>query len=227
MAIAYRAAGATTAGTTSVILPQPTGTSTGDVLVAFVLDHATTGTTTPPTGWTRRDGIAGTTGRFQVFTAVVGSGGLTGTSWTWSSLTTHAVGVIMGFTGVDNTNPYDTSASKANASGTVSGFSIVPNNSGGVVIAGLGSLANGSTWSAETFGGGSVANITERTDAANSTFCSIATVTADFTGVGGTDATGGPGATMATAGANAVITFVLKVASVGGTPTNLFFPFLM
>ncbi len=48
MAITFRAAGTVgTAATTSVSLSQPTGTTTGDLLLAFVIDHATAGRVRP------------------------------------------------------------------------------------------------------------------------------------------------------------------------------------
>ena len=80
-------------------MAQPAGTVTGDVLVALVADLATSGTSSAPTGWTNITALAasGTGGRLQVYTAVVGQNSLTGTSWTWSSLTTHCVGQIYGY----------------------------------------------------------------------------------------------------------------------------------
>ena len=73
MAIVFRNVGTKVNGTTSVAsLPQPTGTATGDVMLAFIVDHATSGNSTAPTGWQYRGGSAGAAGRIQVFSAVVG-----------------------------------------------------------------------------------------------------------------------------------------------------------
>ena len=209
MAITLRAAGTVATGTTSVAVSRPTGTSTGDLLVAYILDHATSGSTTAPTGWTRQGGVAGTGGRFQVFTAIVGSGGLTGTSWTWSSLTTRSEGVIVGFIGVDSGVPLDVAVSaRLNASGTVGTTSITPVSANNMVVSAYAALASGSTLTSPTLATGPT--IAQAVYGANSTFCAIE-VANGVQSVAG--ATGVSSITMGTAGANAAILLSLKPAA--------------
>lgn len=207
MAVTFRAAGTAASGTTSVACSQPSGTASGDLLLAFVVDHATSGNSTAPTGWTRRGGVAGTAGRFQVFSATVGQGGLTGTSWTFSGLTTRALGRIVGYSGADTTTPLDgiTPSARLNASGTVGTTSITPASSGDMIVAAYAAMANGSTWSAESTT--SPGGLTERADSANSTYCSLAIADGTQTTAG---ATGVSTATMATAGTNAAILLAIR-----------------
>jgi len=148
MAITFRAAGTVASGTTSVTLAQPAGTATNDVLVALVADLATSGTSAAPTGWTRQGGTASSGGRLQVFTAVVGQGGLTGTSWTFTGLTSHSKGVIGGYIGVDSTVLDTTVSARSNASGTTGTTSIIPVSNGNMVVAGFGAPASAGPLSA-------------------------------------------------------------------------------
>ena len=207
--ITLRAVGTKVNGTTSLALSQPTGTTAGDALVAFILDHATSGTTTAPTGWTRQGGVAGTAGRFQVYTAVVGQNGLTGTSWTWSGLTTRAEGVIAGYYNVDTTTPVDVAASaRLNASGTTGTASITPGTAQTMIVAGYAALASGSTWSAEAVAS-NPGSLAEQYDGANSTYCSLAIAHNRQTGATAV-ATGDSSATMGTSGNNAGIMLALR-----------------
>jgi len=171
--ITLRAVGTKVNGTTSVVISQPTGTLTDDILVAFVIDHKTSGVTTAPTGWTRQGGIAGTDGRFQVFTAVKGRNGLTGTSWTWSSLTTRTMGQIIGYYNGNPSAPIDClPTARLNASGASGTTQITTVANGAMVIAAFASLANGCTWSAEAVATSPA--LTEQADSAYSTYCSLA-----------------------------------------------------
>jgi hypothetical protein len=208
MAIALRAAGATAAGTTSVICAAPAGTVNGDVLVAFILDHATTGSSAAPTGWTLQGGAAAASGRFQVFTTVAGGNNTAGTPWTFSGLTTRAQGTIIGYSGVDNTTPIDVTASaRINASGTTGTTSITTVTNGAMIVGGFAALASGATWTVESTA--TAGALTEQADGANSTFCSIAIADKLLTTAG---ATGVSSATMSAAGANGGILVALRPA---------------
>jgi hypothetical protein len=209
MTIVRRAAGASANGTTSVVLARPAGTVNGDVLLAFVIDHATSGSSTAPTGWTNQGGAAVAAGRFQVFSAVVGMNGLTGASWSFTGLTGPAVGIIVGYINVDNTTPLDVAVSaQQNASGTTGTTSITPISANAMIVAAFASMSNGSTWSAEATAT-SPGSLSEISDNANSTFCSLAT--ADGLETSAT-ATGASSATMGTAEANAGILVALRPA---------------
>jgi hypothetical protein len=224
MSIAFRAAGTVTTGTTAITsMPEPSGTATGDCLVALILDHATTGTTTAPTGWTRQGGAAGTGGRFQVFTAIVGQGGLTGTTWTWSSLTTTCEGVILGFTGVDPANPIDsvTPSARVNASGTKGTTAITPNTANDMIIAAFAALASGSTLATPTLTDPASGSLALAVNQSNSTHSTLAA----WYGLQTTaSTTGASGITMGTAGINAAITLALRpcyFAHVQGTVSGV------
>ena len=209
MAVAWATAGTLATGTTSVTVSQPTGTSTGDTLVAFIADKATSGTTNGDTGWTRRAAGSGTGGRFQVYTAVVGQGGLSGTSWAWSGLTTTSCGIIHRFTGGDVNNPVTgTPTGRRNASGASGTTSTTPAVNNALIVAGFASLANGATWSAEKVATNPGA-LTERSDDANSTSQSIAVATGSQTTAA---ATGASSATMSSATNNAGVLLALAPA---------------
>ena len=209
MAIAFRANGAVKTGTTSLAsMAQPTGTATGDCLVAFVLDHATSGTSAAPTGWRNIANTSSASGRFQCFTAVVGQNSLTGTSWTFSGLTTHAVGFIVGFSGAstDFANQPDVTASvRSNASGTTGTLGITPGQASDMVVAGFAAFASGSTWSSEAVA--TAPTLTNAGGGANSTFCSVAAASGILAVPA---ATGASSATMGTAGVNAGILVSIK-----------------
>ena len=210
MSIAFRAAGTVTTGTTAITsMPEPSGTATGDCLVALILDHATTGTTTAPTGWTRQGGAAGTGGRFQVFTAIVGQGGLTGTTWTWSSLTTTCEGVILGFTGVDPANPIDsvTPSARVNASGTKGTTAITPNTANDMIIAAFAALASGSTLATPTLTDPASGSLALAVNQSNSTHSTLAAWYGSQTTA---STTGASGITMGTAGINAALIIALR-----------------
>jgi hypothetical protein len=218
--LTLRAAGASANGTTSVTVAQPTGTLDDDILVAFIVDRATSGSSAAPTGWTRQGGAAGTGGRFQVFTAVKGRNSLSGTSWAFAGLTTRAQGRMIGYRNGNPFNPLNgTPTASINASGTTGTTALTTSVNLGMIIAGFASLANGSLWSAEAVASGPT--LTERADSANSTFLSLAIADGTQTTAG---STGASSATMATAGANAAILvgLAIKVDRFLGAAPGLF-----
>ncbi len=92
------------AKTTSLVLPKPTGTVAGDVLLASVAVRTTTAIT-PPAGWTlvRVDPRA-TTFRQAVYVHVAGGGEPASYTWTFPGAR-PAVGTIAAYEGVDTANP--------------------------------------------------------------------------------------------------------------------------
>ncbi len=105
--IAFRSAanGANTGGS-SVVLPQPTGTTLGDVLVAAVAVRGVPAMT-PPSGWSAvQTDARGTTYEQVVFVHVVGGSEPSSYTFTFSVAGT-AVGTIAAYSGVDNANPVD------------------------------------------------------------------------------------------------------------------------
>ena len=208
MAITFRAAGTVgTAATTSVSLSQPTGTTTGDLLLAFVIDHATSGSGAAPTGWTSQGGAAGTGGRFQVFSAIVGSGGLTGTSWSFTRLTSPVEGCITGWFNTDLNVPMDVTVSgRVNASGTTGTTSITPVSANNMVVGGFAALAANSTLTSPTTATlGSLSN-----SAVNSSYSTFSTLSVAYVPQAVAGSTGASSVTMGTAGANAAILLSIK-----------------
>ena len=211
MAITRRGVGASGTGTSSISsLAQPTGTATGDVLLAFIVDHATSGNSAAPTGWQYRGGAAGSAGRLQVFSAVVGANGLSGTSWTFSGLTTRSMGQIVGYYNVDQTGygGLDVAISaRINASGTTGAPTISTTTAGAQIIAAFASLANSATWSGEAVATSPTIAEIIGADNANSTYCSLALADGLQTSSG---PTGASSATMSTNAANGAVLVALR-----------------
>ena len=208
MAITFRAAGTVgTAATTSVSLSQPTGTTTGDLLLAFVIDHATSGSSAAPTGWTSQGVAAGTGGRFQVFSAIVGSGGLTGTSWSFTGLTSQVEGCITGWFNTDLNVPMDVTVSgRVNARGTTGTTSITPVSANNMVVGGFAALATNSNLTSPTTATlGSLSN-----SAVNSSYSTFSTLSVAYVPQAVAGSTGASSVTMGTAGANAALLLSIK-----------------
>jgi len=109
MAIAFRAAASSTnAGSTTIVVNKPTGTLSGDVLVALLYVDTTGVVSTPPTGWVQRDTLANGTNSFRAYIYTLVCGGSEPSTYTWTLDTTqYNEGVILGFSGVDTTTPVD------------------------------------------------------------------------------------------------------------------------
>src|SRR5260221_3587900 len=109
MAIAFRAAASSTnAGSTTIVVNKPTGTLSGDVLVALLYVDTTGVVSTPPTGWVQRDTLANGTNSFRAYTSSLVCGGSEPSTYTWTLDTTqYNEGVILGFSGVDTTTAVD------------------------------------------------------------------------------------------------------------------------
>jgi hypothetical protein len=211
----FRAAGTVATGnSTSLAIGQPTGTTSGDVLLCFLIDHSTTNANSAaPIGW-HAIGYAYVSGiRFQLFSAVSGKNGLTGTSWTFgTTLTARCQGVILGFYGCDNSGygGIDTPTFRQNASGTTGTTSITTTAINEMVIGAFASSANGATWSSETTGTMGTLIGTEWVDSAYSTYSSIAVAGKIWTSSG---STGASSATMSANTTNCGILLALKPAS--------------
>ena len=170
MAIALRAAGSFVgANATSIAVSQPTGTVDNDFMVAIIVDYTSSGTSAVPDGWTFLTSAAGAGCRVQIFWAVKGvSAGLpVATSWTWTGLTAHCAGLIVGYSGANSsgitgtpTARYQMAGQPVGCNGLTTGYDnamvigvFVTTNAGGTVTwsnescATLGALseANGSS----------------------------------------------------------------------------------
>jgi Tfp pilus assembly protein PilV len=123
--IAFRsAASAVTAGGTSVTVTTPSGTTSGDVLLAAIMIDSN-GSIPTPSGWTLiRTDAANTTVRLGLFYKVAGSS--EPASYTFSGLPTNSyvVSGINAYSGVDTSSPIDVSGSSTGTSATASAPSL-------------------------------------------------------------------------------------------------------
>src|SRR5919106_1235231 len=108
--IAFRAAssGSNNASTTSISLARPSGTATGDVMLAL-LDVRGTSTVTAAAGWTliRTDTYTSSLRLHAYWRLATASDPAT---WTWTfSGSRLAAGAIHAYSGVNTTNPIDVS----------------------------------------------------------------------------------------------------------------------
>ncbi len=207
-AIGLRGVGTKANGTTSCAPTLPTGLQTNDIVVAFVVDHATSGSTTLA-NWTNQGSAASSSGRVQVFTCIVNGTNCNSPSFT--SLTTRAICNAIAYYGEDTGTPMDVgSSARINASGTTGTISITPVTNGNQVVAAFASLANGSTWSAEAVAT-NPGTLTEQADGANSTYCSLAIADGSQATAG---ATGASSATMSTNAANGAILIAIRPSSI-------------
>lgn len=158
MAIAFRAASTLDKPTdgTAWALPFYAGAASGDLALAFFVGNTTAITLTTPTGWT----IVGTTevsggsdSRGYLYRRVLdGAEGATLTA-TYGGAGMSGAACMVGYTGVDQTNPINGAASDPFASSTTpSGPTLTPSVDNCMVVAffGTDASATGRTWTAPT-----------------------------------------------------------------------------
>ena len=119
--VSFRAAaGANNAGgSTSLTITRPTGTQTGDVLLAQVTTAAATATVTAPAGWTLQNSTAdtGNNVRDLLYWRVAAANDPTSWNWTFSS-SLKASGGITVYSGVDPASPINAAAVTTNGTAT-------------------------------------------------------------------------------------------------------------
>ena len=136
------------AGATSLTIAQPTGATTGDLLIAQIAVRGGTSTTiTPPTGWiTILTTNSGTTLRQGLYYRIVLSTDPPAGGYKFNfSSSQRAAGGIVTYRGVDPTNPIDASSSASNTgtlSITIPAATTVSNNT---QVMAFFSAANGGT----------------------------------------------------------------------------------
>ena len=206
------------ANATSVTLSAPAGFTTGDVLVAFIADYGTSGVqTTAPTGWAQCGGDGASTGRVQLFTAANGLNGLTGTSWTWSGLTTRCMGGIIGYSGCNIYAPASASSVRSNASGTTGSATITPAFANSQILAGFVTLKNPYTFSAEACATNPATLTEQGTEYSDGTYFDMVFADGAQTTAA---ATGASSATMSTAFANGACLIAISPATASPLPVN-------
>ena len=204
---AYRASGVATLGntTTTVTVSKPTGTASGDVLLAIVTNRgANAAPSTVPSSWTLLDSAGSSTGDIMwagLYYLV--AGGSEPADYTWSGFTDSCSGGMIAVSGADTSAPFDVHAVRYNAAGATGTAGITTTLADTLVVSGYGSYDNNSvtqnSWACAT----DPASLTHRLESTSS---------------GGNDsAVGAATAAKATAGATGAssYTFSASRSSVG------------
>ena len=143
----------------------PTGTASGDVMIASVAVSPGTAAISTPTGWTlirSIQNISATTSRLSIFQRVATT--TEPVSYTWSLGASHSgvVGGIISFSGVDNVSPIDTENGATTTSSTTHATPSITPTSANEMLVGTFSYASAGTWTPPT-------GMTEAVDAASQT----------------------------------------------------------
>jgi WxL domain surface cell wall-binding len=150
---------ANASGSSSEVIAQPAGVTSGEVLVAIITAGGT-GAITPPSGWTV---IRDTTTTLRQTSYYHVTGTSEPTSWTWTLGSARlASGGIIAYSGVDIGVPIDASATGSGTTGNAIAPSVTTNFAGDTVVAAVG--YNG-TWPSNSVTPG--ASTTERYDISN------------------------------------------------------------
>jgi hypothetical protein len=116
MAIARGTNNTGSSSTTTLTVTAPASIANGDLLLALI--YVGTGTVTGPSGWTRLRSDAGGGLQLDVWWKIASS---ESGNYSWTVPTGGSGGIIVRYTGVDNTNPFESpsvSAGQHSASGT-------------------------------------------------------------------------------------------------------------
>ncbi|NOT12918.1 MAG: hypothetical protein HOP23_13975 [Methylococcaceae bacterium] len=143
----------------------PTGTTSGDVMIASVAVTPAAVTINTPTGWTLIRTIQNTSStrsRLAVFRRVATASEPASYAWTFSRSHSGAVGGILSFSGVDNTSPINKENGGTTVSSTTHAAVSITPTSANVMLVGTFSYASAGTWTAPT-------GMTEAVDVASRT----------------------------------------------------------
>lgn len=126
------------AGTTQIVVPRPSGTAQGDLLLAQVaINQSSTTTITPPASWTlvnRTDASSTTLGQ-AVYSYLVGPLTSEPASYTWTiSPGGRSVGAILAVRGAETTPVASASAAATNAS-TITAPSVTTTTASNLLVA--------------------------------------------------------------------------------------------
>src|SRR5512140_3081730 len=117
------------AGSTSLVLSTPTGTQSGDVLIAQIVINSTSSVVTPPTGWTLILTTKSTSSVEEATFYKAATSSEPG-NYTWTFAASQpATGAIASLVGADATNPVDASAGRYNGSTETVRFTQITTNS--------------------------------------------------------------------------------------------------
>jgi hypothetical protein len=142
--IAFRSATGTTVTATSITLNRPSGTASGDVLVAAI-DISGTTTVTAPSGWTLvRSTTSGSSLTQATYVHTAGTSEPSSYQWRFSS-SRLASGVVAAYVGVNGTTPVDvSSAGSSSGSTSIVGPSVTTTTAGDLLLGAFGATANAS-----------------------------------------------------------------------------------
>jgi len=134
--IAFRSANTAAASGTSITLTKPSGTVSGDVLVAAI-DIAGTTTVTAPSGWTLvRSTTSGSSLTQATYVHAAGSTEPSSYVWRFSSSRTVS-GIVAAYVGVSTTTPVDVSSGGSSAGSTSVTAPSVTTTAGGELLLGV------------------------------------------------------------------------------------------
>ena len=152
-AVAFRAAAnnrqSSTASGGTLTVNKPTGTLSGDVMLASITVVTNTSTVTAPAGWGLVQSVNqtnGNTSRLYTYYKVAGAAEPASYAWTFSGANVGTVGGIASFTGVDTASPIDASASQTTASSTSHTAPSVTTTVAGDMLVTIHSFASSRTW---------------------------------------------------------------------------------
>jgi hypothetical protein len=215
-AVNFRAASsaATTSGT--LVIAQPAATAVNDVMIASIGVRPSSATLTPPEGWTlvrRINNASGNTNALAVYRKVVSAAEPGSYSWTLAG-STHAVGGIQSFSGVDTASPIDVENGQTTASGLDHSTPSVTTTLANTMVVTSHTFASSRTWTPPA---GMTESFDQSSGAASSAGQSIAGNRVLQAGAGAT------GVKTATAAADADVgnthILALRPATTGPTPT--------
>lgn len=152
-AVAFRAAAnnrqSSTASGGTLTVSKPTGTLSGDVMLASITVVTNTSTVTAPAGWVLVQSVNQTTGntsRLYTYYKVAGAAEPASYAWTFTGANVGTVGGIASFTGVDTTSPIDVSTSQTTASSTSHTAPSITTTVAGDMLVTIHSFASSRTW---------------------------------------------------------------------------------
>ncbi len=125
-AIAFRASGTGQNGTgnATLTITKPAGTAANDVMVATVYTASTSAPTTVPSGWNLISTTSPTVGKVYMYYKVADGSEGASFGWVWGS-SVQSAGTIVGYTGVNTTNPIGANAVATAGSGTAANAPVV------------------------------------------------------------------------------------------------------
>jgi hypothetical protein len=135
MALAYKTEATTTGGSAGTItVDKPSGTVSGDVLLAHIVSDTNSKTITPPAGWDEEEGVPGDSGYSYVFKKVAGGSEPTSYTFTYSS-NSGRLGRILRFEGQKISAAISSNGQANNtASTTLTAPTITPTDANSIIV---------------------------------------------------------------------------------------------